>query len=158
MIFILVIAAAGMIAIILTNHKMDTDFYKCKLSDQLESYYACRKKVVWLDFKSFESLFKLSPDSWELQGSILENLKHTKGDKSKEHFILFKKEKDYKKAIALFKEYQENKKEKWTYEKEIRDFESFKETIQFEINQKKKEAEKEIEEANQFLNNLTKKE
>ena len=143
-----------MIVIILGQYSIDKNTYEYKLSLQLDHYYDCRKKVVWLDFESFESLFRLAPDSWQLQDSIFENLKHTQGDKSKEHFVLFKKEKDYKKAINLFKKYQENKKEKWIAEKEIRDFESFKETIQSEIYQKKKDAEREIEEANRLLENF----
>lgn len=151
---IIVFIGALIAMIVFMDYDMNKNFYNRKLSLQLELYYDRKREVVWLDFKSFKSLFKLSPESWQLQDSLFENLKHIQKDNSKEHFILFKKEKDYKKAIALFKEYQEDKKERWTAEKEIRDFESFKEVIQSEINQKKKDAEREIEEANRLLNNL----
>lgn len=128
--------------------------YKKALSEEIEGYIEWHQEFVWLDFESFKSIFELSPESWRQGGCYVKNLKLVHVDTGCECIVAFKQRKDYIKATALFNKYKKEKEKKLLSKKEIEDFYFFKEMVQFDINKKKKEAEQEIEKANELLNKL----
>lgn len=128
--------------------------YKNYLAKEVKSYAKWGERFVWLDFESFKSIFLLSPDSWETCGCYVKTLKLVRYDTGEECNVVFKKKRDHNKAIALFKKFKEEKDKRIASKKEIEDFSFFKEMVQLDINRKKKEAEREIEEANRLLDSL----
>ena len=54
----------------------------------------------------------------------------------------------------MFNKYKKEKEKRLLSKKEIEDFNFFKEMVQLDIDKKKKEAEQEIEKANELLNKL----
>ena len=128
--------------------------YKKDLSKEIKEYIDWHQEFVWLDFESFKSIFELSPDSWRRGGCYVNNLKLVNIDTGRECIVAFKKRKDYIKATALFNKYQKEKEKRLLSKKEIEDFNFFKEMVQLDVDKKKKEAEQEIEKANELLNKL----
>lgn len=128
--------------------------YKKDLSKEIKAYICWHQEFVWLDFESFKSIFELSPDSWRLGGHYVNNLKLVNIDTGRECIVAFKKRKDYIKATTLFDKYKKEKEKRLLSKKEIEDFNFFKEMVQLDIDKKKKEAEQEIEKANELLNKL----
>lgn len=128
--------------------------YKKDLSKEIKGYIDWHREFVWLDFESFKSIFELSPESWRRGGCYVNNLKLVHVDTGRECIVAFKKRKDYIKATALFNKYKKEKEKRLLSKKEIEDFNFFKEMVQLDIDKKKKEAEQEIEKANELLNKL----
>lgn len=128
--------------------------YKKNLSKEIKEYIDWHQEFVWLDFESFKSIFELSPESWRQGGCYVNNLKLVHVDTGRECIVAFKKRKDYIKATALFNKYKKEKEKRLLSKKEIEDFNFFKEMVQLDIDKKKKEAEQEIEKANELLNKL----
>lgn len=128
--------------------------YKHDLSKQVKSYFDDHQEFVWLDFESFKSIFEISPESWRIGGCYLKNLRLVHINTGRACIVAFKKRKDYIKAMALFNKYKKEKEKRLLSKKEIEDFNFFKEMVQLDIDKKKKEAEQEIEKANELLNKL----
>lgn len=131
--------------------------YKKDLSKEIKGYIDWHQEFVWLDFESFKSIFELSPESWRRGGCYVNNLKLVHVDTGRECIVAFKKRKDYIKATALFNKYKKEKEKRLLSKKEIEDFNFFKEMVQFDIDKKKKEAEREIEKANELLEDFNKR-
>lgn len=132
----------------------DKKDYKYYLSREVKFCMETKTRFVWLDFESFKSIIPLSPESWRICGCYIKTLRLVHPDTGDECYILFKKRRDRDRAIKLFRKYQEEEDRKNASKKEIENFSFFKKMVQFDIDRKKKEAEKEIEEANRLLKNL----
>ena len=121
-------------------------------------------KFVSLDFDSFKPLFELAPNAWIFRFPDFYHpnrylyLFHKDNQFIPGSYVIFEKYKNHKKVEKLFKDYQSSLQVRKDSQRAIENFDSFKKLIQVDIDAKRKTAEKEIEEANQFLNNLTKKE
>lgn len=165
MIFVLV---AMLCQIIILSIKEKFFYKKDTYNDDVKSFIkeANKKKVrfVSLDFDSFKPLFELAPDVWIFKfpefyyTASYVYLFHKENGSAPGSYIIFEKYKDYKKVEKLFKDYKSMQQARKESQMAIENFDSFKRLIQSDIDAKKQIAEKELEEANQFLNNLNKKE
>lgn len=142
----------------------DRDNYNEDVKTFIKNANKNKIKFVSLDFDSFKPLFELAPSAWIFRFPDFYHpnrylyLFHKENWSAPGSYVIFENYKDYKKVEKLFKDYQSIQQVRKDSQRAIENFDSFKKLIQVDIDAKRKTAEKEIEEANQFLNNLTKKE
>lgn len=129
--------------------------YSENLDLQIKKYIRRKENFVKLDFKSFKPIFLLAPDKWDLCEGYINNLYHFEDKDHPACIVIFEKRKDYKKAISLYDEYKELKEKQRRAKLEIKNFESFKSLIQVDIDEKKSEAEKELQEVNMSIDKLS---
>lgn len=152
-------ALAGVIAFILyvllacnREDAKEEAAYQRKLKDVYEYLHTIEAKIVTLDFNAFKSVFELNPDDWSLRISGVSFVYFSRyvspGDR---YYILLKTKKDQKAAAKLHNDYHKEKEQLIKNKTEMKDFESFKQLIQQDIEQKKENAENELSKARKSL-------
>lgn len=126
--------------------------YQNKLKDVYENIHITEAKIVTLDFNAFKSVFELNPDNWNLKIYGISFVYFSRYVSSHDRYYIFlKTKKDQKKAEKLYNDYHEEKERLIKSKVEMKDFESFKQLIQQDIDQKKKDANNELSKARKSL-------
>lgn len=126
--------------------------YQNKLKDVYENIHDGEAKVVTLDFNAFKSVFELNPDDWNLRIYGISFAYFSRYVSSRDrYYILLKTKKDQKEAKKLYDDYHDEKERLIKSKVEMKDFESFKQLVQQDIDQKKKDANNELSKAKESL-------
>lgn len=132
-------------------HEEETT-YQNKLKDVYENIHDGEAKVVTLDFNAFKSVFELNPDDWNLRIYGISFAYFSRYvSPSNRYYIFLKTKKDQKAAAKLYNGYHKEKEQLIKNKTEMKDFESFKQLIQQDIEQKKENAENELSKARKSL-------